>query len=113
MNVKVKKARELARTLPEQGKWPVYFFESDTTGEKDFEEFYADDEVIDLDRFKNIGIIKNEPIFDNEKLNYFVSEIKKFKNRGYWSKKELVDLFNFMIPNFNHKETGKYLDQRM
>ena len=106
-------ARELARTLPEQGKWPVYFFESDTTGEKDFEEFYTEDEVVDLDKFKNIGVIKNEPIFDNEKLNYFVSEIKKFKNRGYWSKKELVDLFNFMIPNFNHKETGKYLDQRM
>jgi len=107
------KARELVKTLPQQGKWPVYFFNSDTTGEKDFEEFYTGDEVIDWDRFANIGVIKNEPIFDNEKLDYFTYKINKLRQRGYWEKKELVDLFNFMIPNFNHKETGKYLDQRM
>jgi FlaA1/EpsC-like NDP-sugar epimerase len=106
-------ARELIKTLPQQGKWPVYFFNSDTTGEKDFEEFYTGDEVIDWDRFANIGVIKNEPIFDNEKLDYFAYKINKLRQRGYWDKKELVDLFNFMIPNFNHKETGKYLDQRM
>jgi len=106
-------ARELVKTLPQQGKWPVYFFNSDTTGEKDFEEFYTGDEVIDWDRFANIGVIKNEPIFDNEKLDYFTYKINKLRQRGYWEKKELVDLFNFMIPNFNHKETGKYLDQRM
>jgi len=106
-------ARELAKTLPDQGKWPVYFFESDTTGEKDFEEFYTGDEIIDWDRFASIGVIKNEPIFDDEKLDYFVYKIEELRKRGYWSKKELVDLFKFMIPNFNHKETGKYLDQRM
>jgi len=106
-------ARELVKTLPQQGKWPVYFFNSDTTGEKNFEEFYTGDEVIDWDRFANIGVIKNEPIFDNEKLDYFTYKINKLRQKGYWEKKELVDLFNFMIPNFNHKETGKYLDQRM
>ncbi len=105
-------ARELVKTLPEKGKWPVYFFNSDTTGEKDFEEFYTGDEVIDWDRFENLGVIKNEPIFDNEKLDYFSWKISTLKEKG-WNKKELVDLFNFMIPNFNHKETGKYLDQRM
>ena len=105
-------ARELVKTLPEQGKWPVYFFNSDTTGEKDFEEFYTGDEMIDWDRFENLGVIKNEAIFDNEKLDYFTWKINKLKENG-WNKKELVDLFNFMIPNFNHKETGKYLDQRM
>ena len=107
------KARELVKTLPQQGKWPVYFFNSDTTGEKDFEEFYTGDEVIDWDRFANIGVIKNEPIFDNEKLDCFTYKINKLRQRGYWEKKELVELFNFIIPNFNHKETGKYLDQRM
>jgi FlaA1/EpsC-like NDP-sugar epimerase len=105
-------ARELIKTLPEQGKWPVYFFNSDTTGEKDFEEFYTGDELIDWHRFENIGVIKNEPIFDGEKLDYFTWKINKLKKEK-WTKKELVDLFNFMIPNFNHKETGKYLDQRM
>ena len=105
-------ARELVKTLPGKGKWPVYFFNSDTTGEKDFEEFYTGDEKIDWDRFENIGVIKNDPIFNGEKLDYFTWKINKLKKEG-WSKKDLVDLFNFMIPNFNHKETGKYLDQRM
>ena len=45
--------------------------------------------------------------------NYFEFKIKNLRNREFWDKKELVDLFNFMIPNFNHKETGKYLDNRM
>ena len=105
-------ARRLAKTLPEQGKWPVYFFDSDTTGEKDFEEFYTGEETIDWDRFASIGVIKNEPLFDGEKLDYFTWKIERLKKEG-WEKKDLVDLFNFMIPNFNHKETGKYLDQRM
>ena len=106
-------ARELVKTLPEQGKWPVYFFKSDTTGEKDFEEFYTGDEKIDWDRFANLGIIKNEATFETEKLDYFEYKIDKLRKRGSWEKEELVELFNFMIPNFNHKETGKYLDQRM
>jgi len=106
-------ARELVKTLPQQGKWPVYFFNSDTTGEKDFEEFYTGDEVIDWDRFVSIGVIKNEPLFDNEKLDYFMYRINKMRERGNWDKKELVDLFNFMIPNFNHIEKGKYLDDKM
>ena len=106
-------ARELVKTLPEQGKWPVYFFKSDTTGEKDFEEFYTGDEKIDWDRFTNLGVIKNEANFENEKLDYFEYKIDKLRKRGSWDKRELVELFNFMIPNFNHKETGKYLDQRM
>ncbi|EDM23167.1 UDP-N-acetylglucosamine 4,6-dehydratase [Caminibacter mediatlanticus] len=106
-------ARELVKTLPQKGKWPVYFFNSDTTGEKDFEEFYTGDEIIDWDRFSSIGVIKNEPLFDNEKLEYFMYRIKKMREQGNWSKKELVDLFNFMIPNFNHLEKGKYLDEKM
>jgi len=105
-------ARELIKTLPEKGKWPVYFFNSDTTGEKDFEEFYTGDEEIDWNRFENLGVIKNKPIFESEKLDYFTWKINKLKKEG-WNKKDLVDLFNFMISNFNHKETGKYLDQRM
>ncbi len=106
-------ARELIKTLPEQGKWPVYFFNSDTTGEKDFEEFYTGDEEIDWDRFENLGVIKNDALFDNEKLEHFTDTITKLREQGEWEKVDLVKLFNYMIPNFNHKETGKYLDQRM
>ncbi len=106
-------ARELAKVLPDQGKWPCLFTKSDTTGEKDFEEFYTGEEDIDWKRFENLGVIKNESIFDDEKLEYFTNTIQKLKEQKAWSKEELVELFNYMIPNFNHKETGKYLDQKM
>jgi FlaA1/EpsC-like NDP-sugar epimerase len=106
-------ARELAQTLPDQGKWPCYFFTSDTTGEKDFEEFFTDKEVLDMNRFQNLGVIKNEANFNEEKLNDFSLKINKMKQNKAWSKEEIVKLFFRMIPDFGHKETGKYLDNRM
>ena len=106
-------ARELVKTLPEEGKWPCLFAKSDTTGEKDFEEFFTENETLDLARFKNIGIIKNELSIDQEKINLFDKEITKMRNTGSWNKHEIIDLFNRMIPNFNHIETGKYLDSKM
>ena len=94
-------------------KWPCLFTKSDTTGEKDFEEFFTDSEVLDMDRFSGIGIIKNEPIYDNDKLNHFTDTIERLKNQKSWNKGILVDLFHHMIPDFGHKETGKYLDSKM
>ncbi len=106
-------ARARARELISRGRWPVYYFSSDTTGEKDFEEFFMDSEVLDMDRFSGIGIVKNAPGYDGEKLEHFLSEIGRIRAKPSWDKPELVDLFNFMIPEFRHKETGKYLDGRM
>jgi len=106
-------ARKLIETLPQQGKWPCLFSSSNTTGEKSFEEFFTTKEVLDMSRFKNLGVIKNELNFDNEKLEYFTENIQKFKKDKLWSKNELVDLFFHMIPDFGHKETGKYLDGKM
>ena len=106
-------ARVLVKTLPDEGKWPCYFFASDTTGEKDFEEFFTDKEVLDMQRFDNLGVIKNEPLFDEEKLNHFTANIAQMKQDKQWTKEEIVELFFAMIPDFGHKETGKYLDNRM
>ncbi len=106
-------ARELAKTLPEQGKWPCLFTLSDTTGEKDFEEFFTEHETLDMQRFKNIGVIKNEVIFEEEKLNSFENSIKEFKKNLSWKKENIVKEFFKMIPDFGHKETGKYLDGKM
>lgn len=106
-------ARDRAAELIAQRKWPCYFFDSDTTGEKDFEEFFTDKEILDMGRFESIGVIKNEPVFVDAVLNDFLAVIEGLKQRGLWEKFELVDLFNKMIPDFNHKETGKYLDGRM
>jgi len=93
--------------------WPCLFTKSDTTGEKDFEEFYTDENVIDWDRFNGLGVIKNEPIFDNEKLGYFLNKIDVYKKSLNWNKKEIVELFEYMLPEFKHIEKGKYLDGKM
>jgi hypothetical protein len=106
-------ARHRTEELIPLKKWPCYFFKSDTTGEKDFEEFFTSNEILDMNRFENIGVIKNEPAYDNFKLEYFLKAIKSIRAKRTWDKKEIVDLFNYMIPDFAHKETGKYLDQRM
>ncbi len=106
-------ARELVKTLPDQKKWPCLFTGSDTTGEKDFEEFFTDKEILDLERFQNLGIIKNELKLENEQLQFFEERIANFRTSKKWTKEEIVALFHKMIPDFEHKETGKYLDSKM
>ncbi|MDB3923145.1 UDP-N-acetylglucosamine 4,6-dehydratase [Luminiphilus sp.] len=106
-------ARSRAVELIEQKKWPVYFFSSDTTGEKDFEEFYTGSEDIDWNRFDAIGVIRNLAEYDDSKLTRFLAEIDRIRGKEVWDKSEIVELFNWMIPEFQHKETGKYLDSRM
>ena len=106
-------ARELAKTLPEQGKWPCLFTGSDTTGEKDFEEFFTENEVLDMQRFNNLGVIKNEAIFEPALLSEFETSIQSMRDKRAWDKRSIVDLFFKMIPDFGHKETGKYLDGKM
>jgi len=106
-------ARELIKTLPEQGKWPCLFTKSDTTGEKDFEEFYTDKEALDMGRFENLGVIKNEPEFDENQLNNFESTISQLKSSMDWDKKSIVNEFFKMIPKFGYHDNGKYLDGKM
>lgn len=106
-------ARNLIKTLPGEKKWPCLFVKSDTTGEKDFEEFFTENEVLDMDRFKNLGIIENDLAFDREKLIMFENTIDAIRQKKHWDKEEIVDLFFKMIPDFGHKETGKYLDAKM
>ena len=106
-------ARKRVNELKAKHQYPVYFFKSDTTGEKDFEEFYTDREILVMDKFASLGIIKNSVDFDETKLRKFTDTIASLKTKGEWSRGELIDLFNYMIPNFNHKETGKFLDGRM
>ncbi|GGB71958.1 UDP-N-acetylglucosamine 4,6-dehydratase [Flavobacterium suaedae] len=106
-------ARSLIHTLPQEKKWPCLFTNSDTTGEKDFEEFFTDKEVLNMERFDNLGIIKNELFVEDEKLKHFEEKLAGMKSSLKWSKEEIVDLFFYMIPDFGHKETGKYLDSKM
>lgn len=106
-------ARQLVKTLPQDKKWPCFFTKSDTTGEKDFEEFFTDQETLDLERFNNLGVIKNELNIEQGRLTLFEKTIYKLRNAEAWSKQDIVALFHNMIPEFGHKETGKYLDSKM
>lgn len=106
-------ARELMKTLPEKGLWPCLFSKSDTTGEKDFEEFFTDNEVLDMEKFDNLGVIKNKPIYNYDLLQKFTKKIQLFKENKSWSKEEIVELFLELIPNFDYIEKGKYLDSKM
>lgn len=106
-------ARNRTNELIKKKYWPCYFFKSDTTGEKDFEEFFTDKEVLDMDYFKTIGVIKNEAIFNEKKLNDFEHSYQKLKDDGIWSKEDILCEYKKLLPEFDHKETGKYLDQKM
>lgn len=106
-------ARALIHVLPKQKKWPCLFTLSDTTGEKDFEEFFTDLEVLDMARFENLGIIKSEMKIQEDQLYYFSNAINTLKSAKKWAKEDIVNLFHYMIPDFGHKETGKYLDAKM
>jgi len=66
-----------------------------------------------MDKFINLGVIKNASSNDNSKTNYFSEKINVMKQNRKWQKHEIIDLFNYMLPQFNHIETGKFLDSKM
>lgn len=106
-------ARLSVENLSKLKKWPCCFFPSNTTGEKDFEEFFTEGEKVDFDKFETLGIVKNSSTIEEEKLNNFLSEIELLRAKKIWTKEELVKLFFYMIPGFGHVEKGKYLDSKM
>ncbi len=107
-------ARSRATNQSSDGTWPCYFSQSDTTGEKDFEEFYTSRETLDLQRFQNFGVIKNKIDHTQiDKLEYFQESIETLLKRGTWNKEELVELFENTLPGFEHEEKGKFLDTKM
>ncbi len=64
-------------------------------------------------RFENLGVIKNEPLYQQELLTLFEQQIAVYKQEKAWTKEQIVELFHQMLPDFGHKETGKYLDSKM
>ena len=106
-------ARDRAEELIKKKQWPCYFFKSDTTGEKDFEEFFTEAENLDMTRFQTVGVIQNDAKFDDHKLNEFMDGMEVLRANGIWAKEDIVKLYFGLLPEFAHKETGKYLDERM
>ncbi len=107
-------ARVKSLLLNEDSKtYPIYFFGSDTSGEKTFEEFFTDKEVLDLDSFVNLGVIKNSLKRNISEIDQIFTRLEKLFENPNVSKHELVEILKEYLPNFEHIETGKSLDQKM
>jgi len=106
-------ARKSVNCIETDKKWPCYFFESDTSGEKPFEEFYTSDENPDFSTFSNIGVVKPHLNIDEKLLKGFLRDLEKIKKSKKIEKEMFVDLFESLLPNFKHLETNKSLDQKM
>ena len=107
-------ARKAAFERTENEKqYPVYYFKSDTTGEKSFEEFYVPGEHLDLTRFQSLGVIDSVKPRPLEELNTFLADLSRILERKETTKAEIVEVMRAYLPNFIHEEKGKNLDQKM
>lgn len=108
-----REARERVSELKGKNKWPCFFSHSDTSGEKEYEEFFAEDENVELNRFDSLGVVKNTASTSEDMLEYFLSSISDMKTSRVWSRQDLIYLFKEVLPGFDHSEKGKSLDEKM
>lgn len=107
-------ARQKALLLNEKStRYPVYYFESDTSGEKPFEEFFTNEETLDLQTFTSLGIVKNSKKRALPELDSILEKLNAVLKKEELKKEEIVSLLSGFIENFEHIETGKSLDQKM
>jgi FlaA1/EpsC-like NDP-sugar epimerase len=106
-------AKEYALDITDNSPYPIYFFKTDTSGEKLYEEFYTSKDQIDLKKFNSIGIIKNsiKPSFSD--VDLIIQEIENLFKRDHYQKEDIIKVMNKLLPDFKHIETGKTLDQKM
>ena len=97
----------------EKASYPIYFFGSDTSGEKSFEEFYTDQEVLDNDTFINLGVVKNSKKRSIEEIDAIFKRLQDLFENNTVTKGAIVDVLKIYLPNFEHIETGKGLDSKM
>jgi FlaA1/EpsC-like NDP-sugar epimerase len=93
--------------------WPVYYFASETSGEKSFEEFYTPDEDVDLDRFSSLGVVRGRASNDVGGIRSTLDDLRALFDSADLPKKAIVDVLAALVPTFHHVETGKSLDQKM
>jgi len=93
--------------------WPCYFFESDTTGEKPFEEFYTDADNVDFNQYRNVGVIHQPPCVDMERIIQALKTFEEIRRKQHWQKKDMVEAIRIIVPELDHEEKGKNLDEKM
>lgn len=106
-------AKRRAEELIPQKKWPCHFFKSDTTGEKDFEEFFVAAETVDFARFEAVGVVKRCALRDHAAVEDFLAFAKAAKARKDLTKADYVQALERLVPTLRHLETGKNLDSKM
>ena len=94
-------------------KYPTVYFRSDTTGEKAYEEFYVPGETVDMRRFKALGVVEQTARHSMVEVNAFFDSLEHLFARDNFTKAEVVEAIRQFIPNFEHEEKGKNLDQKM
>ena len=105
--------RKASLLTKDSKKFPVYFFGSDTSGEKTFEEFYTKDEILDQEKFQNLGVIKNSIKRDLTEIDNIFKNLTDIFLSNDVSKQQIINALVKYLPNFEHIETGKHLDQKM
>ncbi|MBA6153383.1 polysaccharide biosynthesis protein [Gelidibacter gilvus] len=106
-------AKQKALTTKEGDPYPVYFFDTDTSGEKLYEEFFTDTDVVDQDTYESLGVIKNARKLSQAEISRTILDLKNLMDSGSYDKTAIVDLLKEQLPDFEHIETGKSLDQKM
>ncbi len=94
-------------------KYPTVYFHSDTTGEKAYEEFYVPGEKIDMQRFQALGVVEQTTRHDIAEVNGFFEKLESIFAKEDFCKAQIIDAIKEFIPNFEHEEKGKNLDQKM
>ena len=94
-------------------KYPTVYFKSDTTGEKAYEEFYVPGEKIDMQRFQALGVVEQTTRHNMDDVNTFFDKLEDIFAKEDFTKAQVVEAIKEFIPNFEHEEKGKNLDQKM
>ena len=106
-------AKSLLINNSKNSPYPVYFFKSDTSGEKLYEEFYSELDKVDFSTHSSLGVIKNASISSKKIINSKIFKLKKLFSSNIYDKSKIVDVLKNYVPDFDHIETGKNLDQKM
>ena len=106
-------AKEAANLMDEDSSYPCYFFRTDTSGEKLYEEFYTNDDKVSLNKFESIGVITNSKKPSYSEVYSVVNDLITLFDSHKYRKEDIINSINILLPNFKHIETGKSLDQKM
>lgn len=111
--VRLESEEDARSFVPTATEWPVYYFASDTSGEKPVEEFFTADETVDLDRFAALGVVNAQPVTDVDGIRGIRADLRALFERNDLDKAQIVTALAELVPTFEHVETGRGLDSRM